>query len=96
MNVLLETKEDYLFSKKHHFDNVYTDNVDLYYTIENCILKLPRVMNKFPIHQETLLVSELGSIYQYDNVVTDFSLNVTNSYTVAFLHSLGVKKITLS
>ncbi len=96
MNVLLETKEDYLFSKKHHFDNVYTDNVDLYYTIENCILKLPRVMNKFPIHQETLLVSELGSIYQYDNVETDFSLNVTNSYTVAFLHSLGVKKITLS
>ena len=27
---------------------------------------------------------------------TDFSLNVVNSYTVAFLHSLGVRKITLS
>ncbi|MBQ8219149.1 MAG: hypothetical protein IJZ79_05285, partial [Bacilli bacterium] len=26
----------------------------------------------------------------------DFSLNVVNSYTVAFLHSLGAKRITLS
>ena len=24
------------------------------------------------------------------------SLNVTNSYTVAFLHSLGIKRVTLS
>ena len=96
MNVLVSTKEDYLFSKKYHFDEVYTDNEDLYYSLENCFLKLPRVMNKYPVHQEKLLVSEIGSIYQYDNVVTDFSLNVTNSYTVAFLHSLGVNRVTLS
>ena len=30
------------------------------------------------------------------NIHTDYSLNVVNSYTVAFFHSLGVKKITLS
>lgn len=96
MNVLISSKEDYLFSKKHKFDTVYTDNIDLYYTIKDSVLKLPRVMNKYPVYQEKLLVSELGSVYQYDNVETDFSLNVTNSYTVAFLHSLGVSKVTLS
>ena len=45
---------------------------------------------------DNLLVGELGSVYKYKNVVTDFSLNVVNSYSVAFLHSLGVKRVTLS
>lgn len=95
-NVLITSKEDYQFIKKHDFDTVYTDNEDLYYELQDSVLKLPRVMLRHPYHHERLLVGELGSVYQYDNVETDFSLNVTNSYTVAFLHSLGVNKITLS
>ena len=46
--------------------------------------------------ENLLLVSDLGSVYKYKNVITNFNFNVTNSYTVAFLHSLGVKKVTLS
>lgn len=63
---------------------------------ERKILRLPRIMNTFPPYQQKLLISELGSLYSYQKVETDFSFNVTNSYTVSLLHSLGVLKITLS
>ena len=59
-------------------------------------LKLPRVMNNFDKHEGELLIGELGSLRKYKNVITDFSFNVTNSYTVAFLNNLGAKTITLS
>ena len=42
------------------------------------------------------LVGELGALKYLKNIITDFSFNVTNSYTVAFLHSMGVKRVTLS
>ena len=42
-----------------------------------------------------LLIGEIGGL-NFTNIHADYSLNVVNSYTVAFLHSLGVKKITLS
>ncbi len=62
--------------------------------------KLPRVLEHLNDTYENILVGELGSVFKYcdgkHNVATDFSLNVTNSYSVAFLHSLGVYKITLS
>lgn len=96
MNVLVSNKDDYLFSKKYDFDFTYTDNEDLYYDIKDTILKLPRVMTNFKTYDRNLLVGELGSVYKYDSIETDFSLNVTNSYSVAFLHALGVNKITLS
>ena len=42
------------------------------------------------------LVGEIGAFNKLKNICTDFSFNVVNSYTVAFLHSLGAKRITLS
>lgn len=58
----------------------------------NVILKQPR------IHPELFsgesLIGEVGSIGP--NKVSDFSLNVTNAYTVAFLHREGIKRVTLS
>lgn len=56
---------------------------------------MPRIVKKYP-KKEKVLASDLGSILVYDDVVTDAYLNVTNSYSVALLHSLGVKRITLS
>ena len=41
------------------------------------------------------LISEVGGLC-LNNIVSDYSLNVTNSYTVALLHSRGVKRVTLS
>ena len=64
--------------------------------VDNTTLKLNRIVVNHKDIKKRVLVSELGSIYKYKDVVTDFGLNVTNSYTVAFLHSLGVNKVTLS
>ena len=64
----------------------------------NEILRLPKIINNYDDYDKNkkYLVSEVGALYSLNNVDTDYSLNVTNSYTVAFLHSLGVNKITLS
>ncbi len=96
LNALITSKEDYNFLNKFNIDEYITDNEDLYYEIKNSILKLPRVIRKYKDYHDRLLVGELGSVYEYDIVDTDFSLNVVNSYSVAFLHSLGVNKVTLS
>lgn len=73
------------------YDEVYSMN-----DISNTTLRLGRVVINHNDINKRVLVSELGSINKYDNVVTDFGMNVVNSYTVALLHSLGVDKITLS
>lgn len=97
INVLVDNEEFYLKIKNKNIKNIYVDN-DLYYKYndERFILKLPRVINKYEENNNSLLVGEIGSLYKYKNINTDFSLNVTNSYTVAFLNSIGVKIITLS
>ena len=60
------------------------------------ILKLDRVLlNHVPNDNECLL-GELGSVYYYKKGFTDYSLNVVNSYSVAFLNSMGIKRVTLS
>ena len=73
---------------------------DIVYSIKkenNCILKLPRIMNDYcGIPNKKYLVSEYGALNVFKNVDTDYSLNVFNAYSVAYLHSIGVNKITLS
>ena len=94
---LINSYEQYL-KIKDDFDIVYIEGIDLFNKINNnkCILKIPRVLEYLPDLNQKLLVGELGSVYKYKNVDTDFSLNILNSYSVAFLHSIGVNKITLS
>ena len=84
-------KKSVLSDKYTSYDEVYSMN-----NISNTTLRLGRVVINHKDINKRVLVSELGSINKYDNVVTDFGMNVVNSYTVAFLHSLGVDKITLS
>ena len=60
------------------------------------ILKLPRVTMSYPKYNKDVMIGEIGGLNVYKKVYTDFSFNVVNSYTVAFLHSLGVIRITLS
>ena len=63
---------------------------------ERKIMKVPRVLECLPDYNQELLVGELGSVNKYNNIITDFSLNIVNSYSIALLHSLGVNRITLS
>lgn len=90
-SILISHLEDY-----EECDEVYVDSIDLYHQLDKATLKIERVLEHLPNYHQRLLIGEVGSIYKYKNIVTDFSLNVTNSYTVALLHSLGVDKVTLS
>ena len=73
------------------YDSIYCEE-----KIDNTIYKLPRVINSYQYTNELVMVGEIGAFNKLGNVDTDFSLNVVNSYTVAFLHSLGARKVTLS
>ena len=96
-NIYLSTLKQYENIKNFPFTHIYVEK-EMYERIidERKVLKLERVANKYDELNKLLLVGELGSINKYKNVMTDWSLNVTNSYSVAFLHNLGVKQITLS
>ena len=76
---------------KNKYDYIYSEE-----EIGNAILKLPRVIMNYPEYNKVVMIGEIGGLNKYSNCYTDFSLNVVNSYTVAFLHSLGVKRVTLS
>ena len=71
---------------------IYSETLDKY------IKKIPKVVmnyNDYLVEKE-YLVGELGAINKLENIISDYSFNVVNSYTVALLHSLGVKRVTLS
>ncbi len=96
VNILISELKQYNNIKKYPFTAIYM-NEFLYTQINDNrkILKLDRVINSHNIYDQKLLIGEIGSL-SYNNIESDFSFNVTNSYTVALLHSLGVHKITMS
>ena len=84
-----------LVKNKNSIDRDY----DYIYSLDGfngSIKKLPRVIRDYNNIDNLVMVGEIGAFNKLNNVDTDFSLNVVNSYTVAFLHSLGARKITLS
>jgi putative protease len=99
LNVLINNNHQYDEVKKFEINNIYVFDETVFNNINNdtrVILKLPRVITKHQDYNKKLLVGEMGSLNYYSNIDTDFSLNVTNSYSVAFLHGLGVNQVTLS
>lgn len=97
-SILIDNVDEYNLIKNKVIDTIYITNLTDFQKINDnrVVLKLDRVMNKFDNFDNRLLVGELGSVNFYKDTMTDFSLNVVNSYSVALLHSLGVKRITLS
>ena len=90
LTCLINSKDDFKKINKK-YDIIYSNEI-----INNTVLKLPRVIDKYPDYNGPIMISEVGGLSKYKDCVCDNSLNVVNSYTVAFLHSLGVKRITLS
>lgn len=93
----IETMEQYQ-QVQNIVDIIYAEK-NLYEKIKHnpkVHIRLPRVMTKYEICEKFPLVCELGCLYQYPNSDTDFSFGVTNSYSLYFLHTIGVRKITLS
>lgn len=95
-SINVESLEKYKEIKELDYDEIYLE-MNLYNNIEDDrkVLKIPRVIEKHSDYKGKLLIGELGST-KYNNNVSDFSFNVVNSYSVAFLHSIGVERITLS
>ena len=86
---LLTNNQDLINNK---YSTIYSENLN------SCIKKIPKVISSYDNYFENkeYLIGELGGIYKLKNAVSDYSLNVVNSYSVALLHSLGVKRVTLS
>ena len=93
-NILISDIKDY--DKDSNYKYIYMDE-NLYNKIDDArkVLRLDRVIEKHKEYNKKLLIGELGSLI-YKDILTDFSFNVTNSYSVAFLHSNNVKQICLS
>ncbi len=81
-------------SLKDKYDLIYTEDEKT--KDEDSIIVLPRIINEHPFIKNTVMIGDLGGLLKYDNFQTNFSFNVVNSYSVAFLHSLGAKLVTLS
>lgn len=96
-SLYVKNMNDYNEIKNKNVKNIYLEE-PLYSNIndDRKTKKLLRVKEEHLDELDNLLVGELGSINKYENVISDYSLNITNSYSVAYLHSLGVKRITLS
>jgi len=97
-SIQINSLKQYEKIKSKNYDTIYIDDLETFNNIDDNrkVLKLERVINEYQNYNYPLLVGELGSVNHYKDTITDFSLNVVNSYSVALLHSLGVKKITLS
>ena len=74
------------------YDIIYSENKN------DTIYKIPKVNYDYTKYTDTkeYLVGEIGAFNRLKNVYCDYSFNAVNSYTVALLHSLGAKRITLS
>lgn len=97
-SIQINNLKQYEMIKDKNYNIIYIDDLDTFNKIndDRKVLKIERVINEYKNYDYPLLVGELGSVDYYKNITTDFSLNVVNSYSVALLHNLGVKRITLS
>lgn len=97
LNILIHNIDDFNNIKDDDYKEIYIDNYDEFKKIKDkrLIFKLPRVRTNHIIYDKELLVGDIGGL-KYKDIITDFSFNVVNSYSIAYLHSLGVKRVTLS
>lgn len=97
--IRIHEEKTYFDIRKKLFKQIYVEDKELYQKLKEdsrVVLLLPRVMDHFEHELGKVMVGELGSIAYYHAGYSDFSLNVTNSYTVAFLHAMGIERVTLS
>lgn len=104
INSLVRTEEQLLCCLDNKIDSIYITDYSLYTKYKNKYSNLfyrPNRINncKQNFNQEKLLIGELGGISKYsknNEVVSDYYLNISNNYSIDYLNSLNVKRITLS
>lgn len=80
-----------------HYNEViipYNKSYDDYWIRYN----IPRVQEYISERKGNVYVSDLGSVYKFKlkDMASSYFMNVTNAYSVALLHSLGVRRVALS
>ncbi len=94
-----EEQLKYLLNK---VDRIYTSNYNLYkkYKSSKVYFKLNRTNYNLPNYEnENLLITELGSLYKYhnnNNIIGDYTLNVTNSFSTEFLKKKNLSIVNAS
>jgi putative protease len=103
LNVLVRNLEQLNCCLDNKVDNIYITDYNLYNKynyLDNVYYRCSRVNKTYKnLTNEKLLVGEVGSINKYKNnnyLVGDYYLNVNNSYSIKYLNSLGLKRLTLS
>ena len=98
-SIRVQSEEKWKQMMNYPFKTIYIEDRILYEQLknhDNVSFILPRVEMNFLKVDGNLMGSELGSLFYYRPTYSNFSFHATNSYTVAFLHNQGVKRITLS
>lgn len=95
VNIEVPNIDIYNLIKKDNYNYIYMDDISNI-NDSRVIYKTPRVVDSYEDIKGNIEVSELGGLTQYSNYMTGVFLNVTNSYSVAFLHAMGSSKVTLS
>lgn len=93
-SIVIRSKEEYE-KYKDKYDIFYVTKKTLVFN-DKCILIMPRVINNYIDYDKEVLIGEVGSIIKYKRWNANFSFNAVNSYTVAVLHNLKARRVTLS
>ena len=103
ISVLVRNKEQLETCLEKNVDYIYVTDEELYNeykTTGNIYLRLDRVNSNYVDRSnDKLLIGELGSVGKYisnNEIVSDYYLNVVNSYDVDYLRKLGINRIVLS
>lgn len=87
LTATVSNKEQYQACKDAGIKDIYFENI------------IPRNLNEYKEMDAEVLVGGYGGIQRYkatNPFITDYSLNVVNSASVAILQELGAKRVTLS
>jgi len=100
INVLVRNEKQ-LLSVLNKVNNIYVTDLKLYqkYKNDNIYFKVPRInYEKLELNNENLLISDLGALHRFknNNIITDYTLNASNSESVKCLTDFGGKLVTLS
>ena len=100
LNILIDKEEDYINCSKINF---YTENKELYLKYKNnnnIYLRIPRVLkNDTNYNNEKILLNDIGylnKLKDYNEIITDIYMNVTNIYSIEYLLSKGINMIGIS
>jgi len=103
INVLVRNEGQLKTCIENKVDVIYVDDQNLYKKYKNetnIYLRLPRVMLNYPEYKnEKLMIREFGSLSKYkdyNEIITDYTMNTTNVETVKLLQKNKVKWVTLS